>query len=217
MLEREVLSRYADRPPSRSKTVCTQRPWRKRSIIRYILQRRSHADKCNPCSARIDPAELPCRNRDEAWCSGDRARLVRASPFHLSKDGWGGKTGRWPGGVRGAGATHTYLGARRCGVEGAFADRRPRAFRRRVPLHPLHPYASSSSPQPDPTGLALTRSRFRLSLGNRRAPLWNEPSLAAPTRQPAPDSSRAKIGMGRTPLLLPPRSPPQLANPTILR
>jgi len=27
----------------------------------------------------------------------------------------------------------------------------------------------------------------------------------------------AKIGMGRTPLLLPPRSPPQLANPTILR
>src|SRR5205809_5710415 len=78
------------------------------------------------------------------------------------------------------------------------------------------PSTSSSSPQPDRTRLALTRSRFRLSLGNRRAPLWNEPSLAAPTRQPAPHTTRAEIGMGRTPLLPPPRSPPDLRTPRSL-
>ncbi len=52
---------------------------------------------------------------------------------------------------------------------------------------------------------------------DRRAPLWNEPSLASPTRQPAPQTSRAKIGMGSSRPPQASRPPPRLATPTILR
>ena len=64
----------------------------------------------------------------------EAAALVAAcgplSRFHLSKDGRGGKARRWPGGVRGAGATHTYLGARGCAAQVVESGKRETAHPR---------------------------------------------------------------------------------------